>query len=158
MSRRNKAPKRKIKPDLIYNSVLVQKLINRIMKDGKIWAARSIVYDALSAIQKKTGNCLEVLDKAKEHGRPLVELRSTRLGGSSISVPVNINSDRSESLFLMWIAQKVKAKGGMKAHQKLTTILMDTFNRQGVIIKKKEDNHKMAEANKAFAQQYRSGW
>lgn len=156
MSRRKRAQKRVIKPDTVYNSVLVQRLINKIMLDGKVGAARLIVYTALKAVEQRHGNCLDVLEKAKENGRPHVEIRSSRLGGSNVSIPVNINIARSEALFLMWVADKVKSRNGKKAHLVLTNLLLDTYNNQGVIIKKKEDTHKMAEANKAFAPQFRN--
>ncbi|MCK5788127.1 MAG: 30S ribosomal protein S7 [Chlamydiia bacterium] len=159
MSRRktNKNVKRIINPDFVHGSVLVQKMINKVMKDGKKSKAQKIVYTALSNIQEKTGNCLEVVEKAKENARPKVELKSTRLGGTSISIPINVTGTRSESIFLMWLANILKKhKTGRRSHVTLEALLMDASKGQGALIKKREDTHKMAEANRAYSNQYRN--
>lgn len=157
MARRRKAEKRITTPDCIYNNVLVQKLINRIMLSGKKTTAQKIVYKALEFINSKTGSPINTLEQAKENARPKAELKSIKLGGTNIAMPTNIGALRSESLFLTWTKKIVnKHKKGKAAHSVLATLILDASKNQGQLIKKKEDTHKMAEANKAYATQYRS--
>lgn len=157
MSRRRRATKRSVTPDHKYESTLVTKLVNRIMKDGKKTKAESIVYKALDHLQEKTGNCLATLELAKENARPKTELKSVRLGGTNISIPMNVGASRSESLMMSWIAKIVKKhKAGRPAFMVLGGLLLDASKSQGQLVKRKEDNHKMAEANKAYANQYRN--
>jgi small subunit ribosomal protein S7 len=151
--RRRRAEKRQVQPDPKYRSKLVARLINTIMQEGKKSKAQSIVYGALDLIQKNTAqkNVLEFLNKAVENVRPLLEVKSRRVGGATYQVPVEVNPDRGTSLALRWIKNYSKARKGKPMKEKLAQELMEAYKGQGASVKKKEDTHKMAEANKAFA-------
>jgi small subunit ribosomal protein S7 len=143
---------RKIQPDPIYNDVLVSKLINRIMWDGKKTIAEKIVYGAMDIIKEKTKkDPLEVVKQAIENIKPEVEVKSRRVGGATYQVPVEVRPARRTSLAIRWIVTIMRSKSGRPAKEILATELIEAFNNTGAAIKKKEDTHRMAEANKAFA-------
>ena len=143
---------RQIQPDPIYNDVLVSKLINRIMWDGKKTIAEKIVYGAMDIIKEKTKkDPLEVLKQAIENIKPEVEVKSRRVGGATYQVPVEVRPSRRTSLAIRWLVTIMRSKSGRPAKEILATELMEAFNNTGAAIKKKEDTHRMAEANKAFA-------
>lgn len=153
MSRRHRAPKRKIEPDFKYNSTLISKLINCIMLHGKKTLATRIVYDALDMFAKKVNeeNPLVAFEEAMEKAMPSLEVKSRRIGGTTYQVPVEISPERRLSLTMGWIIGFSRAKAGKSMTEGLAMELADIYNNQGSTIKKKEDTHKMAEANKAFA-------
>ena len=152
MSRRRRAVKRVLSPDPKHDSKLVAHLINSLMKRGKKSVAENIVYGALSRIKEKTGtDPLEVLMRAVDNVKPRVEVKSRRVGGATYQVPVEVSSSRQRALGLRWIIQFANAKKGIPMEQAMALELLDAFNNQGNAIKKKEDTHKMAQANKAFA-------
>ncbi len=143
---------RQIQPDPIYNDVLVSKLINRIMWDGKKTIAEKIVYGAMDIIKEKTKkDPLEVLKQAIENIKPEVEVKSRRVGGATYQVPVEVRPSRRTSLAIRWLVTIMRSKSGRPAKEILANELMEAFNNTGAAIKKKEDTHRMAEANKAFA-------
>lgn len=154
--RRRRAEKRKIPPDPVYNSVLVQKFINMIMWDGKKTKAEKIVYGALDIVKRKLnkstpGEALEVLKKAIDNVKPSVEVRPRRVGGATFQVPVEVPPDRALSLAIRWIRDSARAKKGRPMREKLAQEILDAYRGEGAAVKKKEDTHKMAEANRAFA-------
>jgi small subunit ribosomal protein S7 len=154
--RRRRAEKRKIPPDPVYNSVLVQKLINMIMWDGKKTKAEKIVYGALDIVKKKLNKntpqeALEILKKAIDNVKPAVEVRPRRVGGATFQVPVEVPPDRALSLAIRWIRDAARAKKGRPMREKLAQEILDAYRGEGAAVKKKEDTHKMAEANRAFA-------
>jgi small subunit ribosomal protein S7 len=151
--RRRRAEKRKITPDVLYNSTIVSKFINKVMKDGKKSLARKIVYKAIEGLAKKTNSNkpLETFEKALENAKPFLEIKSRRIGGATYQVPVEIAQDRRTALAMRWIIMNAKTKVGRNMIEGLITELSDCFNNQGATIKKKDDTHRMAEANKAFA-------
>ncbi len=152
MPRKGPVPRRQIPPDTKYNSVLVQQYINKVMKDGKKSLAEKIVYGALDIIQKKTGSDpLAVLRKATDNVRPVLEVRSRRVGGASYQVPVEVPPHRSTSLAIRWIVNFARQRKEKTMMERLANELLDAANGVGASIKKKEDLHKMAEANRAFA-------
>ncbi|MCP2520823.1 30S ribosomal protein S7 [Candidatus Aminicenantes bacterium AC-335-K20] len=152
MPRRGKVKKRKIPPDPIHNSTLIAKLINVVMKDGKKSKAQKIVYGALEEIRKKTKqDPLKQFEKAVENVRPLLETKSRRVGGATYQVPVEVNEDRSISLAIRWIVKYARERNGKSMQEKLAAEIIDAVNKRGGAIKKREDTHKMAEANRAFA-------
>ncbi|MBN1914308.1 MAG: 30S ribosomal protein S7 [Parachlamydiales bacterium] len=153
MSRRRRAVKRKIKHDPVYKSLLIEMMINKIMYDGKKSKARTIVYNALEefAQKVKAENLVNAYEKALENAMPTVEVKSRRIGGATYQVPVEIAPDRRLSLVMRWIITNARNKAGMSMKEGLALELSDCFNNQGSTIKKKEDTHRMAEANKAFA-------
>ncbi|MEK7643917.1 MAG: 30S ribosomal protein S7 [Patescibacteria group bacterium] len=152
MSRGKQTPKRVIAPDLKYNSVIVAKFINFIMKMGKKNAAEKIVYYTLSALaEKKQGNALAIFEKAIEAVRPQVEVRSRRVGGANYQVPMPVSGDRQNALAFRWIVAASHARKGHSMKEKLTAELLEALEGMGGAIKKKEDVHRMADANKAFA-------
>jgi small subunit ribosomal protein S7 len=153
MSRRKGAAKRSINPDPMFQSERLAKFINKVMLDGKKSVARGIVYGAFEIIKKKLNveNPLEVFDKALENAMPHVEVKTRRIGGANYQVPVEIPSNRRQSLAMGWIIQYSRAKPSQQMAQALASELIDCANNQGATIKKREDTHKMAEANKAFA-------
>jgi small subunit ribosomal protein S7 len=140
-------------PDHIYNSVKLSRLINYMMQDGKKTKAQKIVYKAFDIIKEKTGNPnpLEVFDIAIKNASPLMEVRSRRVGGANYQVPREVRSERRLMLSLRWIVQATRARKGVATHKVLAEELMAAYNNEGVAVKKKDDTHKMAEANKAFA-------
>ena len=152
MSRKNRAPKREVLPDPLYNSKLVTRLINRVMLDGKRGTAASIVYGAFEQIKEATGNdALEVFETAMENIMPVLEVRARRIGGANYQVPVEVRADRRQTLGIRWVVNYARLRGERTMKERLAGELMDAFNNAGAAIKKKEDTHKMAEANKAFA-------
>ena len=150
--RRGNVPKREILPDPIYNSVLVTKLVTSIMLDGKKGVAQKIVYDAFTMIQEKTGNDpLEVFQKAMENIMPSLECKTRRVGGANYQVPLEVSPARRETLGLRWLTAYSRSRGEKTMSQRLAAEIMDAANNTGAAVKKREDTHKMAEANKAFA-------
>jgi len=150
--RKRRAEKRDVLPDAIYNSKLVTKLINAVMLDGKKGTAERIIYDAFDIIKEKTGKePVEVFDAAMENIMPLLEVKSRRVGGSNYQVPIEVRADRRQTLGLRWLVQYSKNRSGRGMANKLANEIMDAANGVGGAVKKREDTHKMAEANKAFA-------
>nr|QYB18952.1 ribosomal protein S7 [Climaconeis sp.] len=152
MSRRNISKKRLPLIDEIYSSYLVSLLISRILKSGKKTIAKNIVYQSFSIIKQKTNkNPLIIFEKAIKNASPIVEIKSRRIGGSTYQVPVEVNSFRATNLSLRWIIKYSSQRGGRSMSIKLANEIIDTSNDIGNTIKKKEETHRMAEANKAFA-------
>ncbi|MBS0586132.1 MAG: 30S ribosomal protein S7 [Verrucomicrobia bacterium] len=153
MSRRGKTVQRRVEPDTKYNSLEVEKFITRVMRDGKKTLARKIVYQAMENFAKKVKieNPLEAFEKALENAMPLLEVKSRRIGGATYQVPVEIHQSRRRSLGMKWLITNAKSKAGKNMIDGLTQELQDCFNNQGSTIKKRDDVHRMAEANKAFA-------
>ena len=150
--RKRRATKRDVLADPIYNSKLVTKLINRLMIDGKKGIAQKILYGALDMVKEKTGSePLEVLDKAIENIKPALEVKSRRVGGANYQVPVEVRPDRSQALGLRWLVQYSRLRGGHSMAENLANEIIDASNGVGGACKKREDTHKMAEANKAHA-------
>ncbi|MDO4552732.1 MAG: 30S ribosomal protein S7 [Bacillota bacterium] len=152
MPRRGKIPKREVLPDPVYGSVVVAKLINSIMLDGKKGTAQTIVYDAFEQIKEKTGeDPLEVFNKAMNNIMPQVEVRARRVGGANYQVPVEVRAERRQTLGLRWLTKFTKARGEKTMAERLAKELMDAAAGTGASVKRREDTHKMAEANRAFA-------
>ena len=150
--RRTKPEKRRIEPDTRYNSRNVQVLINNILKMGKKSTATRIVYDALEIIQDTTKKePVEVLDAAFKNVGPVMEVRPRRVGGATYQVPMEVDSERKLTLAIRWIIDACNARGGKSYAEKLAGEIMDAANEQGAAIRKREDTHKMAEANRAFS-------
>ncbi len=150
--RRGQISKREVTPDPLYNSQLVTKLINKVMLDGKKGVAQKIVYDAFAIIEAKMNeNPLKVFEEALDNVMPLLEVKARRVGGSTYQVPIDVRAERRQTLGLRWIVNyaRMRSERGMAA--KLAAEIMDAKNSMGGAFKKKEDTHKMAEANKAFA-------
>ena len=152
MPRKGNVPKREVLPDPVYGSVTVAKLINSIMLDGKKGTAQSIVYGAFDMIENQTGeNPLEVFEKAMNNIMPVLEVKAKRIGGANYQVPVEVRPERRQTLGLRWLTKYTRARGERTMAERLAKELMDAANNTGASVKKKEDTHKMAEANKAFA-------
>ena len=152
MARRRKAERRTLAPDPSYNSELVAKVINFTMRCGKKSTAECIVYGALAQIAEKISDePIEVLIKAIDNMKPRVEVKSRRVGGSTYQVPVEINRDRQLALALRWLLGASKARRGVPMGKAMAMELMDAYNGQGAVIRKRDDTHRMAQANKAFA-------
>ena len=152
MSRRIKAQKREILPDPVYNSQLLTKFINVVMKDGKKTVAERILYDALEQIAQKTQEDPMIVFKAAiENVKPTVEVKSRRVGGSTYQVPVEVRPGRRLALSFRWLIAAAKSRSEKTMRQKLAGELMEAAERRGAAIKKREDTHRMADANKAFA-------
>ena len=152
MPRRGPVPKRDVLPDPVYNSKVVTKLINQVMLDGKKSIAESIVYGAFNIIKEKTGRePLEVLEEALKNVMPIVETRPRRVGGANYQVPVEVRPERRQTLAIRWITMFARERAGRTMRQRLADELMDAAQGVGGAVKKKEDTHRMAEANKAFA-------
>ncbi len=152
MSRRGVVKKRPVPPDPQYNSCLVSMMVRRVMKRGKKSVANRIVYDALKTIQERTGTePLEIFEKAVRNATPLVEVKARRVGGATYQVPMEVRSDRGITLALRWLIQYSRSRSGRSMAIKLANELMDAANETGNAIRKREETHKMAEANKAFA-------
>jgi small subunit ribosomal protein S7 len=151
MPRRKKVVKRVIAPDTRYNSQLVAKLINCIMMQGRKATAEVIVYDALSLIEKQGKDPAATLTKAVENIKPLLELKTRRIGGANYQIPVEVAPERRQSLAIRWLINAVRERKEKKTFEKLANELVSAANNQGGAIKKKEDTHKMADANKMFA-------
>jgi small subunit ribosomal protein S7 len=152
MPRKGPAKKREITPDPVYGSRLLSRLINRVLMDGKKGVAEKIVYGALEIIEQKSSHSgIEVFEEAMKNVMPIIEVKARRVGGSTYQVPVEVRSDRKVSLAMRWIVTYARRRGGHTMTEKLAAELLDAANNTGASIKKKEDGHKMAEANKAFA-------
>lgn len=152
MPRLRVAPKKPIPPDSKYNNIEISKIVRRMMVRGKKSASYGIVYDALDIIKKKVDkDPVEVLVKALENVKPAFEVKSRRVGGSTYQVPVEVRESRREALAMRWIIQYARERHGASMSQKLSAELIDAYNQTGAAFKKKEDTHRMAEANKAFA-------
>jgi len=151
--RRRRAEKREIIPDPKYNSVLVSRFINMVMLKGKKSTAESIVYGAIELISKKIGskNPLEAFEKAIENARPLLEVRPRRIGGATYQIPMEVEKHRGNFTSMMWIRDFARSKKGKPMKEKLAGELLEAHNKTGSAIKKREDTHRMAEANKAFS-------
>ena len=151
MSRRKAAIKREISPDAKYGSVIVEKFIRQMMVDGKKSVSTKIVYTALATVEEKSDEKpLDVFLKALENIKPVVEVKSRRVGGSTYQVPVEINTVRSEALAMRWLISAARKRNGRSMSEKLSSELLDAFGNTGSAFKRKEDTHRMAEANKAF--------
>ncbi|HZK22404.1 MAG TPA: 30S ribosomal protein S7 [Oscillospiraceae bacterium] len=152
MPRRGNIAKRDVLPDPLYKSKLVTKLINNIMYDGKKGIAQKIVYDAFDIIQVKTGKePLEVFEAALENIMPVLEVKARRVGGATYQVPMDVRAERRQTLGLRWLTAYSRTRSERTMKERLANEIMDAVNSQGAAFKKKEDTHKMAEANKAFA-------
>ena len=143
---------RDVLADPIYNSKVITKLINRVMLDGKRGKAQTIVYKAFNMVQEKTNeNPNDVFTKAMENVTPAIEVKSRRVGGANVQVPVEVSATRGEALALRWLVGAARTRGGKSMAEKLANEIIDASNEQGAAFKKKEDVQRMAEANKAFA-------
>ena len=152
MSRRRKAQVRNILPDPVHNSTVLTKFTNAIMLDGRKTVAEAIITKSFTNIQNKTGESpMSVFNKAIENVRPLVEVRSRRVGGATYQVPVEVKGNRSQALAIRWLVNAIRNRKEKSLMEKLSSELMDAAGNKGSGIKKREDTHKMAEANKAFA-------
>ena len=150
--RKRRAVKRDVLPDPIYKSKVITKLINGIMLDGKKGTAQKILYNALDIVKEKTSkDPIEVLNQAFENIKPALEIKSRRIGGSSYSVPMEVREDRANALTLRWLIQYAKNRSGKGMAENLAAEIIDASNGVGGAVKKREDTHKMAEANKAYA-------
>lgn len=150
--RKRRAVKRDVLPDPIYNSKIVTKLINQIMLDGKRGKAETIVYDAFNMVKEKTkADPNEVFMKALENVKPALEVKARRVGGANYQVPMEVSNERAQSLALRWLDTAARNRGGKSMAEKLANEIVDASNSTGGAVKKREDTHRMAEANKAFA-------
>lgn len=152
MSRRNAAPVRSVLPDPVYNSVVVRKLINQVMLDGKLSLAERLVYDAMNILAEKTKEpAMDALTKALENVAPIVETRPRKIGGATYQVPVEVRPARRQTLSIRWVVLYAKKRGERGMENRLAGELFDAYNGTGGAVKKKDEVHRMAEANKAFA-------
>ena len=152
MPRRGNVPKRDVLPDPMYGSKVVTKLINQIMLDGEKSVAQKIVYDAFQTVSQKLGKePMEVFTQALANITPMVEVKARRVGGANYQVPVEIRPERRQTLAIRWLVQNTRKRSEREMSNKLAAELMDAYNNTGGSVKKKEDTHRMAEANKAFA-------
>ena len=152
MPRRGNVPKREVLPDPMYNSVLVTKLVNSVMLDGKKGVAQKVVYSAFDMIKDKTGNePLDVFNQAMENIMPSLEVKARRVGGATYQVPMEVRPARRQTLGLRWLTAYARARGERTMAERLAGEIMDAANNTGSAVKKREDTHKMAESNKAFA-------
>lgn len=152
MPRKGHVAKRDVLPDPIYNSKLVSRLINNIMQDGKKGTAQTILYNAFDIIAEKTGRePMEVFEEAIENIMPVLEVKARRIGGANYQVPVEVRPERRITLGLRWLVQYSRSRGEKTMEQRLANEIIDAANNTGASVKKREDTHKMAEANKAFA-------
>lgn len=150
--RKRRATKRDVLADPIYNSKVVTKLVNHIMKDGKKGTAQNIIYDAFDIVKEKTGEeAMVVFEKAMNNIKPALEVKSRRVGGANYQVPVEVKPDRAQALAFRWLAQYARLRNGHSMAENLANEIIDASNGIGASVKKKDDTHKMAEANKAFA-------
>ena len=150
--RRTSAPKRDVLPDPVYNSVILTKFINQVMLDGKKGVAERIVYGTFEIIKDKTGkDPMEVFDEAMKNVMPVLEVKARRVGGANYQVPVEVRPERRQTLGIRWLVINTRKRGGKTMQEKLAAELMDAANNVGASVKKREDTHKMAEANRAFA-------
>lgn len=153
MSRRRRAAKRETEPDPVYNSIVLAKFVNKLMYDGKKSLARRIVYNAIEQFAKKikTDDPLTAFEQALENAKPALEVKSRRIGGATYQVPVEIAPERRTAMAMQWIIKYSREKAGRPMEEALAMEFFDCFNNQGSTIKKKDDTHRMAEANRAFA-------
>ena len=152
MPRRGNVPKREVLPDPLYNSVLVTKLVNSIMLDGKKGVAQKVVYGAFDIVKEQTGKePLEVFSAAMENVMPSLEVKARRVGGATYQVPIEVRADRRQTLGLRWLTAYSRARSEKTMKERLANEIMDACNNTGAAVKKREDTHKMAESNKAFA-------
>ena len=150
--RKRRAVKRDVLKDPLYNSKLVTKLINRLMVDGKKGVAQTILYDAFEIIKEKTNkDPMEIYDKALENIKPALEVKARRVGGANYQVPIEVRPDRSQALGLRWLVQYARLRSGHSMAENLANEIIDASNGVGAAVKKREETHRMAEANKAFA-------
>ncbi len=152
MPRRGRVPRRQILPDPVYNSTLVAKIVNKIMLDGKKGLAQRIFYGAMDRIKAKTGkDPMEVLDAAVKNVMPILEVRPRRVGGATYQVPVEVRPERRTALAIRWIVNFARERGEKTMEERLANELMDAANNTGGAVRKREETHRMAEANRAFA-------
>ena len=152
MPRRGNVPKREVLPDPMYHSVLVTKLVNSIMLDGTKGVAQKVVYGAFEIVEEQTGkNGLEAFQPAMENIMPTLEVKTRRVGGANYQVPIEVRPDRRQTLGLRWLTDYSRKRGEKTMKERLAGEIMDACNNTGASVKKREDTHKMAEANKAFA-------
>ena len=152
MPRRGKIAKREVLPDPMYNSIMVTRLVNNIMLDGKKGTAQKIVYGAFDIIKEKTGkDPLEVFNEAMANIMPVLEVKARRVGGATYQVPIEVRPERRQTLGLRWLTLYSRQRGERTMKERLAGEILDAVNNSGSSVKKKEDTHKMAEANKAFA-------
>ncbi len=152
MPRKGNTPKREVLPDPVYGSVVVSKLINSIMLDGKKGVAQGIVYDAFNMIKEMTGEePIDIFEKAMNNIMPVVEVKARRVGGANYQVPIEVRAERRQTLGLRWLTMYTRQRGEKRMYERLAKELIDASNNTGSSVKRKEDTHKMAEANRAFA-------
>lgn len=152
MPRKGPVPKRDVLPDPIYNSRVFTKLVNQVMWDGKKSLAESICYEAFDIVEKKTSkDAIDVFEEAMKNITPILEVRARRVGGANYQVPVEVRPDRRQTLAIRWLVNYTRKRGEKTMAERLAGEIMDAANSSGAAVKKKEDTHKMAEANKAFA-------
>ena len=152
MPRRGGVPKRDVLPDPVYNSKVVTKLVNQIMYDGKRGTAQNIVYDAFNIMSEKLGkDAMEIFEQAMNNIMPVLEVKARRVGGANYQVPIEIRPERRQTLAIRWLVIATRKRSEREMSAKLAAELIDAYNNAGGAVKKKEDMHKMAEANKAFA-------
>ncbi|MCD8373319.1 MAG: 30S ribosomal protein S7 [Clostridia bacterium] len=152
MPRRGNVPKRDVLPDPVYNSKVVTKLINQIMYDGNKGTAQNIVYEAFDIMSKKLGqDAMDIFNQAMNNIMPVLEVKARRVGGANYQVPMEIRPERRQTLAIRWLVINTRKRSERGMSQKLAAELMDAYNNTGGTVKKKEDTHRMAEANKAFA-------
>lgn len=152
MPRRGKVVKRKVTPDQVYNSTLIAKFINCILRKGKKSIAERIIYGSMERVkQKAKEDPLKIFEKAVENSRPMLETKSRRVGGATYQVPIEVPADRSASLAIRWLIKYAKGRPGKSMEEKLSAEILDATNNRGGAVKKREDTHKMAESNRAFA-------
>ena len=152
MPRKGPVPRRDVLPDPIYNSKLVTRLINRIMVDGKRGIAQTILYNAFDTVKERSGNDpMEVFDQALKNIMPVLEVKARRVGGTNYQVPIEVKPERRTTLGLRWLVNYARHRGEKTMEERLANEILDAANNTGSAVKKREDTHKMAEANKAFA-------
>ncbi|MCI8413667.1 MAG: 30S ribosomal protein S7 [Clostridia bacterium] len=152
MPRRNGVPKRDVLPDPVYGSKVITKFINQVMLDGKKGTAQAIVYDAFDIIKEKLNlEAMDVFNQALENVKPLLEVKARRVGGSTYQVPMEIRPERRQTLAIRWLVMFARKRSEKTMKEKLAGELMDAYNNAGASVKRKEEMHRMAEANKAFA-------
>jgi small subunit ribosomal protein S7 len=152
MPRRYRAEKREVEPDLRYNNVHVSMLVNRLMKDGKKSVAQGILYDSLEMVEERTKRpAIDVFEQALQNVMPQIEVKPRRVGGATYQVPIPVESHRQISLAMRWILTAARSRSGRSMAEKLGNELMDAANNQGAAVKRRDDTHRMAEANRAFS-------
>lgn len=151
MARRREAQKRTVLPDPVFKDEVVTRFINCMMKDGKKPAAEKAFYGAMDILKTQGGNPIEMFHTALDNVRPILEVKSRRVGGSNYQVPVEVRADRRQALAIRWIIEFARKRPGKGMYERLAGELLDAVNKRGASIKRREDVHKMAEANKAFA-------